>query len=81
MALRRGLPEVQPRSGKALKRKQLELPFSQVPLEGRQRWEYSVLLTSLGWEPLTLAQLYQDRADVENACNELNSQLGLTRGR
>ena len=35
-----------------------------------------MLVTSLGWEPLTLAQLYRDRADVENAFDELKNQWG-----
>ena len=43
---------------------------------GKQRWEYSVLVTSLEWEPLTLAQLYRDRADTENAFDELKNQWG-----
>ena len=38
--------------------------------------EYSVLVTSLEWENLTLAQLYRDRGDVENAFAELKNQRG-----
>ena len=41
-------------------------------------WDYSVLVTSLDgeWENLTLAQLYRDRGDVENAFDELKNQWG-----
>ncbi len=76
VVLRRRLPDAPPRSRKTLKRRQLELPFTEVVEEGRQRWEYSVLVTSLEWEPLTLAQLYRDRADTENAFDELKNQWG-----
>ena len=41
-------------------------------------WEYGVLVTSLEgeWENLTLAQLYRDRGDAENAFDELKNQWG-----
>jgi hypothetical protein len=38
--------------------------------------EYAVLVTSLDRELLTVAQLYRDRADVENAFDELKNQWG-----
>jgi hypothetical protein len=38
--------------------------------------EYAVLVTSLDQELLTIAQLYRDRADVENAFDELKNQWG-----
>ena len=43
-----------------------------------QIWEYSILVTSLDgeWENLTLAQLYRDRGDAENALDELKNQWG-----
>ncbi len=61
---------------KALKRKQLELGFRQIVLGEQERYEYTVLVTSLAFEPLTVAQLYRDRADAENAFNELKKQWG-----
>ena len=43
-----------------------------------QIWEYGILMTSLEgeWENLTLAQLYRDRGDAENAFDELRNQWG-----
>ncbi|HEY6252976.1 MAG TPA: transposase [Candidatus Angelobacter sp.] len=51
------------------------LPF----LEGfpEPEWyEYAVLVTSLKDEIVTIAQLYRDRADIENALDELKNQWG-----
>lgn len=76
VVLRRRLPDASPQTRKALRRQQLELPFTEVVEEGQLRWEYSVLVTSLEWEPLTLAQLYRDRADTENAFDELKNRWG-----
>jgi Transposase DDE domain group 1 len=39
-------------------------------------WEYAALVTSLDSEILTLGQLYRDRADAENAFDELKNQWG-----
>jgi Transposase DDE domain group 1 len=39
-------------------------------------WEYAALATSLDNEILTLGQLYRDRADCENAFDELKNQWG-----
>jgi Transposase DDE domain group 1 len=39
-------------------------------------YEYSVLITSLTEEILTLAQLYRDRADAENPFDELKNHWG-----
>jgi len=39
-------------------------------------WEYAALVTSLDNEILTLGQLYRDRADCENAFDELKNQWG-----
>jgi len=39
-------------------------------------YEYAVLVTDLDHELLTLAQLYRDRADSENAFDELKNQWG-----
>src|SRR5215831_15003970 len=39
-------------------------------------WEYAALVTSLDSEILTLGQLYRDRADCENAFDELKNHWG-----
>jgi hypothetical protein len=44
----------------------------------REVWEYA-LVTSLDSEILTLGQFYRDRADCENAFDELKNPLGLGR--
>ncbi len=41
-----------------------------------KRYEYAVLVTDLDHELLTIAQLYRDRADSENAFDELKNQWG-----
>lgn len=56
---------------------QLRLSFLEVEREGeRQIYELAVLVTSLEAEILTLAQLYRDRADCENAFDELKNHWG-----
>jgi hypothetical protein len=42
----------------------------------KELWEYAALVTSLDYEILTLGQLYRDRADRENAFDELKNQWG-----
>ena len=42
----------------------------------QEAWEYAALVTSLDDEILTLGQLYRDRADCENAFDELKNQWG-----
>jgi hypothetical protein len=42
----------------------------------KEIWEYGALVTSLDAEILTLGQLYRDRADCENAFDELKNQWG-----
>ena len=44
------LPDALPRTREALQEKQLESPFTKV-VEGKQRWQYSVLVTSQKWKP------------------------------
>src|SRR6201981_4179931 len=44
--------------------------------DGREVWEYAVLVTSLDSEILTVGQLYRDRADCENNFDELKNQWG-----
>jgi hypothetical protein len=39
-------------------------------------YEYAVLVTNADYEILTLGQLYRDRADAENAFDELKNQWG-----
>jgi Transposase DDE domain len=39
-------------------------------------YEYAVLVTNLDYEILSLGQLYRDRADAENAFDELKNQWG-----
>src|SRR5215471_9999036 len=47
---------------------------SAAALGGKQEvWEYAALVTSLDSEILTLGQLYRDRADCENAFDELKN--------
>jgi hypothetical protein len=41
-----------------------------------KRYEYAVLVTDLGHELLTIAQLYRDRGDAENTFDELKNQWG-----
>ena len=54
---------------------QLRLGFAEI--EGdTELYEYAVLATSLDAEVLSIAQLYRDRADCENAFDELKNQWG-----
>jgi hypothetical protein len=39
-------------------------------------YEYTVLVTNTDWEVITLARLYRERADRENALDELKRQWG-----
>jgi hypothetical protein len=54
---------------------QLRLSFAELTDEV-QVYEYAVLVTSLDAEILTLAQYYRDRADCENAFDELKNHWG-----
>ncbi len=56
-------------------RNQLRLSFAEIG-EDTALWEYAVLVTSLDEEVLSIAQLYRDRADCENAFDELKNQWG-----
>ena len=44
--------------------------------KGITGYEYAVLITNTDYEILSLAQLYRDRADAENAFDELKNQWG-----
>ena len=39
-------------------------------------WEYSVVVTSLDCEDITLAQFYRDRGEADNTFDELKNQWG-----
>ena len=52
------------------------LGFAEVLGGKREVWEYAALVTSLDNEILTLGQLYRDRADCENAFDELKNHWG-----
>ncbi len=54
---------------------QKRLSFAEIDRNG-EVWEYAALVTSLANEILTLGQLYRDRADCENAFDELKNQWG-----
>ena len=45
--------------------------------EGDRFWAYAVLVTDVGYPLESIAQLYRDRADAENAFDELKNQWGL----
>ena len=83
IVLRRPLPpeteqEQEKRKKKQSKRKQAEqltLDLEQTLHQG-VRYEYSVLVTSLNDEVLTITQHYRDRGDSENNFDELKNQWG-----
>ena len=55
------------------------LGFIEADRKGGKRitgYEYAVLVTNLDYEILSLGQLYRDRADAENAFDELKNQWG-----
>ena len=54
---------------------QLRLSFAAVEQAG-ETWEHAALVTSLDEPILGLGQLYRDRADCENAFDELKNQWG-----
>jgi hypothetical protein len=54
---------------------QPQITFAEIGPD-KELWEYGALVTSLGDEILTLGQLYRDRADCENAFDELKNQWG-----
>jgi hypothetical protein len=54
---------------------QKRLSFAEIDRNG-EVWEHAALVTSLNDEILTLGQLYRDRADCENAFDELKNQWG-----
>lgn len=53
----------------------IQLSFIEASAPMKQ-YEYAVLVTSLPFEILSIAQLYRDRADSENCFDELKNQWG-----
>ena len=53
---------------------QLRLSFAEIEDNETELYEYAVVVTSLDAEALSIAQLYRDRADCENAFDELKNQ-------
>jgi hypothetical protein len=47
--------------------------------EGDRLWEYAVLVTDVAYPLESIGQLYRDRADAENAFDELKNQWGRAR--
>jgi hypothetical protein len=45
--------------------------------EGDKLWEYAVLVTDVAYPLESIGQLYRDRADAENAFDELKNQWGM----
>ena len=54
---------------------QLMLSFAEID-DGAELYEYSVLVTSLELDIISIAQLYRERADCENVFDELKNQWG-----
>jgi hypothetical protein len=58
--------------------KQLKLDLAGPSVhEGERLWEYAVFVTDLDYPLEAIGQLYRDRADAENAFDELKNQWGL----
>jgi hypothetical protein len=58
---------------------QMMLPFINAGRKQGKKitgYEYSVLVTNTAYEVFTIGQLYRDRADAENAFDELKNQWG-----
>ena len=47
-----------------------------IEIAAEPEWETIVLVTNLDWEPRALADMYRQRADCENAFDELKNQWG-----
>jgi hypothetical protein len=58
--------------------RQLQLDLQPAVFQAGERlWEYAVLVTDVAYPIEAIAQLYRDRADAENAFDELKNQWGL----
>lgn len=71
--IRGGIARERRIDGKQLR---LDLAGSEIVQAGRL-WEYAVLVTDAGYPLEAIGQLYRDRADAENAFDELKNQWGL----
>jgi hypothetical protein len=59
--------------------RQLQLELGTAVFEaGDKLWEYAVLVTNVDYPLGSIGQLYRDRADAENAFDELKNQWGLS---
>lgn len=47
-----------------------------IQIAAEPEWEHIILVTNLDWEPRSLADAYRQRADCENAFDELKNQWG-----
>ena len=56
---------------------QLRLDLQASVCEGERLWDYAVLVTDAAYPIVAIGQLYRDRADAENAFDELKNQWGL----
>jgi Transposase DDE domain group 1 len=77
VVLRRPLRDIEPekKPGKRKAARQLTLDLPEAEHCG-VRYEYAVLVTSLGDEVRAIAQHYRDRGDAENNFDELKNQWG-----
>jgi hypothetical protein len=58
--------------------RQLQLDLQPAVFQAADKlWEYAVLVTDVAYPIEAVAQLYRDRADAENAFDELKNQWGL----
>ena len=73
IVLRKKLKEKKPKKMK--KAEQLSFPFLAF-IPNSEEYEFSILITTLGMDILTIAQLYRDRATSENHFDELKNQWG-----
>lgn len=75
VVLRKKIPKEVVAISPAKEAGQMELQFKE--MKGKmEAYEYAVLVTSLEDEVMTIAQHYRDRADSENAFDELKNQWG-----
>jgi hypothetical protein len=59
--------------------RQLQLDLEPAVFQaGDKLWEYAVLVTDVDYPIESVAQVYRDRADAENAFDELKNQWGLS---
>ena len=73
--IRRRLPKKEELAIEHKVGEQMELEFLDGP-EDMRLYEYSVLVTNLADEPISLVQHYRDRADCENNFDETKNQWG-----